>query len=383
MPDQHALITASGAHRWMNCTPSARLEADLPDSTSEAAKEGTIAHALAEKKLNGWLKTGKRVAYKAPDASMGEYTDDYRDYVIGIVNDLANAGLNPQLKVEVQLDLSSWIPEGFGTSDAVIISDDVLHVIDFKYGKNVKVDAPENPQMRLYALGALDLYGEIFEFDTVVTHIVQPRCEGGHISMEKISVKDLIRWGETIKPLAQAAWEGKGKQKPGSWCMFCRAKTLCRARAEEMFGAIKDQTPPAMLSLDEVAAYLPQLDEAIKWAQSLQGYAFDRAMAGDTVPGYKLVEGRSNRIITKPEELAKRLKDDGLSDDQIYKPQQMQSLTALEKVVGKKKFGVEYGDLVIKPQGKPALVPESDKRQPMDLAALKAETMFGKPQEEK
>lgn len=381
MPDQHALITASGAHRWMHCTPSARLEADLPDSTSEAAKEGTIAHALAEKKLRAWIKSGKRVAYKAPDASMGEYTDDYRDYVIGIVNDLAAAGLNPQLKVEVQLDLSSWIPEGFGTSDAVIISDDVLHVIDFKYGKNVKVDAPENPQMRLYALGALDLYGEIFEFDTVVTHIVQPRCEGGHISMEKISVKDLISWGEAIKPLAQAAWDGKGDQKPGPWCMFCRAKTLCKARAKEMFGAIYHKPPVQLLDLDGVAEYLPYLDEAIKWAQDLQSYAFDRALKGDHIPGYKLVEGRSNRVITDPDDLVKRLKDDGLSDDQIYKPQQMQSLTNLEKVVGKKKFGIDYGDLITKPKGKPTLVPESDKREPMDLEALKAEMMFGKQEE--
>lgn len=375
MPDTHALVTASGAHRWMNCTPSARLEAQFPDSTSEAAKEGTEAHALAEKKLKSWLKTGRRTAFKCSDGTMTECTDGYRDYVIQICNALKKEDQNPNLQVEVRLDLSEWVPEGFGTSDAVILSKDTLHIIDFKYGKNVKVDAPNNPQMRLYALGALDLYGEIFEFSTVVTHIYQPRVAGGHISMEKISTKDLLAWGEKIKPLARAAFDGTGEQKPGDWCMFCRCKAVCSARADQMFGVLKNQKPAQLMTLAEVADYLPKLDEAIKWAQSLQDYALNRALAGDTVPGYKLVEGKSFRKITDPDALAEKLIADGMEDSKIWKPREMQSLTKLEQAVGKKKFSENYGGFLFKPKGKPALVPESDERKPYQVTA---EEMFGK-----
>lgn len=377
MPEVHALVTPSGAHRWLNCTPSARLEADFPDSTSEAAKEGTTAHALAEKKLRSWIKTGKRTAYKAEDGTMAEATDGYRDYVITLFNQLKADGFNPALKVEVRLDLTEWIPNGFGTSDAVILSGDTLHIIDFKYGKNVKVDAPENPQMRIYALGALDLYGEIYEFDHVQTHIYQPRVEGGHISTEKITVEELAAWGESIKPLAKAAYEGSGEQKPGDWCLFCRAKAVCRARAQEMFGVLKDPKPAQTLTMEEVAGYLPKLDEAVKWAKSLQDWALQQALDGETVPGYKVVEGRSNRKIDDPEALASAMKKDGFTDDKIWKPKELQTLTALEKTVGKKKFAESYGSLVSKPRGKPALVPESDKRLPYQSA----ESMFGKIEE--
>lgn len=376
MPDTHALVTASGAYRWMNCPPSARLETQFPDSTSEAAKEGTEAHALAEKKLNSWLKTGRRTAFKCPDGTMSECTDGYRDYIIQIVNDLKAAGQNPNLQVEVKLDLSEWIPEGFGTSDAVILSKDTLHIIDFKYGKNVKVDAPGNPQMRLYALGALDLYGEIFEFTNVVTHIYQPRVEGGHISMEKISREDLVAWGASVKPLAQQAFDGAGTMRAGDWCMFCRCKAVCKARASQMFKVLEHAgTPAPLMTLNEVAAYLPKLDDAIKWAQSLQTYALDKALAGETVPGYKLVEGRSVRKISDPDALAEKLTADGVEEQKIWKPKEMQSLTHLEKAVGKKKFGELYGGFLIKPKGKPTLVPESDPRKPYQVSA---EEMFGK-----
>lgn len=377
MPEAHALVTPSGAHRWLNCTPSARLEADFPDSSSEAAKEGTIAHALAEKKLKSWIKTGRRTAFKAEDGTMTEATDGYRDYVIALFNQLKADQFNPSLKVEVRLDLSEWIPGGFGTSDAVILSGDTLHIIDFKYGKNVRVDAPDNPQMRIYALGALDLYGEIYEFDHVQTHIYQPRVEGGHISTEKITVEELAAWGESIKPLAKAAFDGAGEQKPGSWCMFCRAKAVCRARAQEMFGVLEKQEPAETLSLDEVAAYLPKLDEAIKWAKSLQDWALQKALDGQTVPGYKVVEGRSVRKIEDPEALAAAMKNDGYADDKIWKPKELQTLTALEKTVGKKKFAQEYGKLVSKPKGKPALVPESDNRKPYQSPDTMFETIQG------
>ncbi len=379
MPDVHALVTPSGAHRWLNCTPSARLEAEFPDSTSEAAKEGTITHALAEKKLNAWIRTGKRVAFKADDGTMAEATDGYRDYVIALFNQLKADGASPALKVEVRLDLSEWIPEGFGTSDAVILSGDTLHIIDFKYGKNVKVDAPENPQMRIYALGALDLYGEIYEFDHVQTHIYQPRVEGGHISTERITVDELIAWGEKLKPLAKAAFEGSGEQKPGDWCLFCRAKAVCRARAQEMFGVLKDPKPLQTLTMEEVAGYLPALDEAIKWAKGLQEWALQQALDGETVPGYKVVEGRSVRKIKDSDALAAALGAAGYTSDQIWKPKELQTLTALEKLVGKKSFASDYADFVDKPAGKPVLVPESDKRPPYQSA----EAMFGKKEGEK
>ncbi len=378
MPDKHAAITASGSHRWIHCPPSARLEAQFPDTSSDAAAEGTRAHALAEKKLLTWMKTGRRQRYKEDDEVMQESTDNYRDYVIGLYNGLKAAGADPDLNIEVQLDLSDWIPEGFGTSDACIPSTTALHIIDLKYGKGVKVDAEENSQMRLYALGAVALFWPLYEFEKVVTHIYQPRLD--NISVEEISVDDLIKWGESIKPIARQAFDGKGEQHSGEWCRFCRCRTVCKTRASEMFSVLEDQPDTMFMSLEEVATYLPKLDDAIKWAKDLQDYALAKARSGEKVPGYKLVEGRSVRKVKDQNAMALALQEAGYGPDVIWKPLELQTLTNLEKLVGKKAFAKDYAALIEKPKGKPVLVPESDKRPEWQDAT--PEEMFGKPEGE-
>lgn len=378
MPEKHAAITASGSHRWIHCPPSARLEAQFPDTSSEAAAEGTRAHALAEKKLLTWMKTGRRQRYKEDDEVMQESTDNYRDYVIGLYNELKAAGADPDLNIEVQLDLSDWIPEGFGTSDACIPSTTALHIIDLKYGKGLKVDAEENSQMRLYALGAVALFWPLYEFEKVVTHIYQPRLD--NISVEEISVDDLIKWGESIKPIARQAFDGKGEQHSGAWCRFCRCRTVCKTRASEMFSVLEDQPDITFMRLEDVASYLPKLDDAIKWAKDLQDYALAKARSGEKVPGYKLVEGRSVRKVKDQNAMALALQEAGYGPDVIWKPLELQTLTNLEKLVGKKAFAKDYAALIEKPKGKPVLVPESDKR-PEWIEAT-PEEMFGKPEGE-
>ena len=378
MPEKHAAITASGSHRWIHCPPSARLEAQFPDTSSDAAAEGTRAHALAEKKLQTWMKTGRRQRYKEDDEVMQESTDNYRDYVIGLYNELKAAGADPDLNIEVKLDLSDWIPEGFGTSDACIPSTTALHIIDLKYGKGVKVDAEENSQMRLYALGAVALFWPLYEFEKVVTHIYQPRLD--NISVEEISVEDLIKWGESIKPIARQAFDGKGEQHSGDWCRFCRCRTVCKTRASEMFTVLEDQPDTMFMSLEDVASYLPKLDDAIKWAKDLQDYALAKARSGEKVPGYKLVEGRSVRKVKDQNAMALALQEAGYGPDVIWKPPELQTLTNLEKLVGKKAFAKDYAALIEKPKGKPVLVPESDKR-PEWIEAT-PEEMFGKPEGE-
>lgn len=360
MPDQHALVTASGSHRWLHCPPSARMEAELPDTTSEAAQEGTEAHALAEKKLLGWIRSGRRQRYKNDDEIMQEATDGYRDYVIGLVNGLKAAGEEADLYVEVRLDLSDWIPEGFGTSDACIVSTDTLHIADLKYGKGVKVEAENNSQMRLYALGAINIYWPIYEFSKVRMHIYQPRLD--HIGSEEMTVAELLAWGETIKPIAKQAFDGTGEAKAGEWCRFCRCRAQCRARAEEMFQVIKEPKETLFMNMEEIASYLPYLDDAIKWAKELQDYALSQARAGEEIPGWKLVEGRSVRKVIAPTGLAQKMLSCGYSNEEIYKPQELKTITALEKLVGKKTFAAEYATYIEKPKGKPVLVPESDKR---------------------
>lgn len=376
MPEKHAAITASGSHRWIHCPPSARLEAQFPDNSSEAAAEGTKAHDLAERKLKAWMKSGRRQRFKEDDEVMQEATDGYRDYVIGIFNELKAAGADPDLNIEVRLDLSDWIPEGFGTSDACIPSSTCLHIVDLKYGKGVKVDAPENSQMRLYALGAVALFWPLFEFEKVKMHIYQPRLD--HISTEELTTEELIAWGETIKPIAKLAFEGKGEAHSGEWCTFCRCRNVCKVRATEMFEVLEDQPETMFMTLDEVAAYLPKLDEAIKWAKGLQDYALDKARAGEKIPGYKLVEGRAARKIKDQKAMALALQDAGFGPDLIWKPQELQTLTVLEKMIGKKAFAADYADYIEKPKGKPVLVPESDKR-PEWIEAT-PEEMFGTPE---
>lgn len=367
MPSAHAVLSASSAFRWLNCTPSALINAELPDTKSAFAEEGTQAHALAEKKLRSFIKHGRRISFKAPDGEMGEATDGYRDYVIEILNEERARTPDACIEVEVRLDFSKWVPDGFGTGDAIIIGDDTLHIIDLKYGKGVKVDAEDNPQLKLYAAGAIEAYGMLYGFTKVKTHIYQPRLD--HISVAEYSVEDMIRWLEdTVKPTAEVASKGDGEQKAGAWCRFCKIRATCKARAEMNQKAFEMQFPKRELDKADIESLLPQLDEIKSWISDIQEYALNQALAGEHYKGFKLVEGRSNRKVVDEPGLISALHTLNYTDEQIMTKPKLKTITDLEKVVGKKLFQAASMGFIEKPKGKPTLVPESDKRPAINTA---------------
>lgn len=358
---KHALLTASGSKRWLSCPPSARLEASFEEKETMAAAEGTAAHSLAEYKLKRKLHYYcKRPVSEYEDAAMDEYTDDYAAYVMGIIADMENAGADPMVFIEEHLDLSSWVPESFGTADCIVIGDEILHIIDLKYGAGVPVEAEGNSQMMLYALGALHKFGFLYDVRTVAMTIYQPRRE--NISTAFVDVKLLLEWAEEfVKPKAQMAFTGEGDYLPGEWCMFCRAADRCRARAEANLKVAREEFGlPPMLTDEEVEALLPQLPEMVKWAQELLAYATEAAVNhGKQWDGFKVVEGRSVRKYADEEAVAEAAMANGYKD--IYK-KSLINLTEMERLMGKKKFQELLGAYIVKPPGKPTLVPVSDKR---------------------
>lgn len=369
----HALLNASGSKRWLTCTPSPRLEEQFPDIQSDYAAEGSFAHSLAE------LKLSKAMGYIRPSVfkkkldelkqnpfyceSMAEYIEGYST-VIGERYLAAKKNCPDTLVLlEQRLDFSNYVPEGFGTGDVIIISDGILEIIDLKYGQGVPVSAVENTQMRLYALGAINQYGLLYDFDCIRMTIVQPRLD--NISSDDISVSTLLKWGdEYVRPRAQLAIKGDGEFIPGDHCQFCKAKAQCRARAEANLEMARyDFKKSELLTNDEIAEILAKAEALQKWAGDVQSYALDQAENhGIKFPGWKLVEGRSNRQYTDKAAVAAKLKQEGYADSIIYQPQEILGITAMEKAIGKKLFESYLEGLVIKPAGKPVLVEESDKR---------------------
>ena len=371
---RHALLSASSSKRWLNCTPSARLEEQFAEETGNSvyAEEGTAAHALAEHKLKRCLKRrSKRPVSDYQCDEMEECTDGYVAYAMEQVELARQECKDPVVLIEQRLDYSAYVPEGFGTGDLLIVADRVLTVVDLKYGKGVAVDAERNPQMMLYGLGALELFGAIYDIDTVRMTIYQPRLES--VSTWEISVPELMEWVETeLKPKAQLAINGKGEFKSGSWCRFCKAKDTCRARAEEYLRlAQMEFKAPALLTDDEIAEVLKVADELARWSADVYAYAQDEAVTrGKKWDGFKLVEGRTCRKYTDEEEAAEAAVAAGYTD--IYK-KSLIGITEMEKLLGKKKFAEVLGKLVYKPQGKITLVPESDKRQEVMAATAEAD----------
>lgn len=370
---KHALLSASSSRRWLNCTPSARLEEQFTkDTGSVYAEEGTAAHALAEHKLKRLLKRRSRRPVSDYDCDeMEECTDEYVAYAMEQIERAKQSCKDPVVLIEQHLDYSAYVPEGFGTGDLVIVADGSLAVIDLKYGKGVAVEAEWNPQMMLYGLGALELFDAIYDIDTVRMTIYQPRLES--VSTWEISVGDLMEWVEKeLKPKAQLAIHGEGEFHCGSWCRFCKAKNTCRARAEEYLRlAQMEFQPPALLSDEEIAEVLKVTDDLAKWAADVYAFATDEAIThGKQWGGFKLVEGRSNRKYTDEEEVAEAAKAAGYTD--IYKST-LVGITEMEKLMGKKKFAEVLGKLVYKPQGKITLVTESDKREAMMTATAEAD----------
>ncbi|KJZ85725.1 MULTISPECIES: DUF2800 domain-containing protein [unclassified Clostridium] len=371
---KHAILSASGAHRWMNCTPSARLELEFDDNSGEAAAEGTAAHALSEHKLRKALKMRSKKPVSPYDSDeMDNYTDGYVEFVLEVIEQAKKVCSDPLILIEQRLDFSKYVPEGFGTGDCVIIADGTLHIIDFKYGQGVLVSAEDNPQMKLYALGALDLFDGIYDIEMVSMKIYQPRRE--NVSTSTVSKESLYQWAEEVlKPKAELAFTGDGNFCPGEWCQFCRAAVKCRARAEaKMKLSTFEFALPPLLSDEEIAGILSSIGDLTSWANEIIAYATDAAVNhGKKWPGFKVVEGRSNRKYKDEEAVAEAAKNAGYRD--IYK-QSLITITEMEKLMGKSKFNEILGELVMKPPGKPTLVPVSDKRPEMNTSSAKNDFM--------
>lgn len=374
MPGQHARLAASSAARWINCPPSAMLAEQFPETNTKYTAAGTLAHAIAELKarkyflepmsprtFNGRLK--KLKADPAYDAGMDHATDVYLDELKRIAMQYDET---PFVALEVRVDYSHVAPEGFGTADCIMISGRDIHVIDYKNGSGVVVEAEENPQMMLYAVGALKVYAPIFGdgIENVFLHIVQPNAGG--IREWNLSTVWLSAWANNIKPLAEQAYEGKGEFNPGAWCddHFCPARATCMARAKKLLGLEEDaatRPAPQLIPDDEIGDVLTRALSLQKWVNALQDYAFNAAMSGRRIAGYKLVEGRTTRDWANQDEAFDTLQQRGVPEALLWE-RKPASVAGLEKALGKHVFADAADGLVIRKPGKPALVPETDKR---------------------
>lgn len=366
-PKTHAILSASSSHRWMSCTPSARLEQEFDDQESTAAAEGTAAHALAEHKIRKALKLRSRKPVSKFDCDeMDAYTDAYRDFVLERLEIARHECEDPLILIEQKLDFSCWVPDGFGTGDCLIVSDKRLQVIDFKYGQGVLVDAESNPQMMLYALGALRLFDALYDIEEISMSIFQPRRD--NVSTWTISVSDLQMWAEQVlKPVAEMAYKGEGDYIPGPWCQFCKAAVKCRARAEEKLALAKYEfAAPPLLTDAEIEDILSKLDDLTHWANEIRAYAEDAAINhGKAWSGFKVVESKTNRRYANEEAVAEAATAAGFHD--IFK-KSLITITEMEKLMGKKTFAEVIGPYVEKPKGRPTLVPASDKRSPINTS---------------
>lgn len=368
---QHAILSASSAARWMTCPPSARLEQNFPNSTSEYAAEGTLAHSLGElnlrhnlgeintRKFNSDIKKIEENELFTKD--MPDYVEIYVDTCMEKVSEARSKTPDALFKIEQKLDFSEWVPEGFGTGDFVIIADGLMEICDLKYGKGVPVSAVGNKQMRLYALGAISEFSFLYDIQTVKMTIIQPRLDS--ISSDVISVEELLKWAEEVlKPTAQLAFKGEGEFCAGDHCGFCRAKAVCKARAEKNMELAKYEfSDPNILNNPDIADILGRVDELTKWASDVKENALQKALEGETYPGFKIVEGRSNRKWTDEDKVGELLLGQGFLENIIY-TKKLTGISNMETAIGKKEVQRLLGGYIEKPQGKPVLVPESDKR---------------------
>ncbi len=395
MPDKHAILSPSAAHRWLHCTPAPRVEAEFPETTSEYAEEGRLAHSvceLAAKKkftvMNNRTYNSRLKKLKADPKWDDEMLSTAATYVEHLTEHAMRFEHAPYVALEVQVDITDYAPEAFGTCDCVMIGGDELIITDYKHGKGVPVSAQDNPQMLLYALGALKLYRPIYGdmIRRVSTYIDQPRL--GSYDGASMTVEELLAWGESIKPKAAAAFMGTGEFAPGEWCRFCRAKAKCRARANQNTAledfkdciplgrsipmqAEYDATgfkPSNCLTDEEIGALLVRAEGLVAWYNDLKEYALAACLNGKTIPGWKAVEGRSTRAWTDQDAALDALMAGGVEEAIIY-DRVPKTLAQLEKVIGKQRFGELVGGMIIKSPGKPALAAESDKRPAYNGAA--------------
>ena len=363
----HSEKGPSSSSRWIHCTPSAKLCADMPDQATGYAEEGTQAHELCEyllKKEMGIEMEDPRSNLSYYNAEMEECCQGYRDYVMELYEEAKGKCGDPVLLVEQRIAYERFVTGGFGTADCILISDGTLNVVDFKYGMGVEVAAEGNTQMRIYALGALEIFDNLYDIEKVRMTIYQPRKS--NISVDEISRDELYEWADTVlKPAAEEADRGDGEFHAGEWCRFCKAKSICRERAKEnLLLAAYDFASPPLLEDEEIVAILGKVDRLVSWANDVKEFALQEAVAGKAWPGWKLVEGRSIRKYRNEKEVADAVIAAGFDPYQ----QKLLSITDMEKTLGKKKFEEILGKLVVKPDGKPVLVKAEDKRPPINSA---------------
>lgn len=364
----HSEKGPSSSSRWIHCTPSAKLCAEMPDQVTGFAEEGTQAHELCEyllKKELGIEMEDPREGLSYYNREMEECCQGYRDYVMELYEEAKRETKDPVLMVEQRIRYERFVSGGFGTADCIIIADKVLNVVDFKYGLGIEVDARGNSQMRIYALGALEIFDSLYDVEKVKMTIYQPRKN--NISIDEISRDELYEWAETVlKPAAEEADRGDGSFHAGDWCRFCKAKSICRERAKEnLLLAAYDFASPPLLDDDEIVAILEKVDRLVRWANDVKEYALQEAVSGKKWPGYKLVEGRSIRKYVNGKQVAEAAIAAGFDPYE----KKLLSITDMEKMMGRKKFREILGKLCIKPTGKPVLVGEDDKRPEMNTSA--------------
>lgn len=377
----HARLSPSAAHRWLNCTRSVKLEEQFPDSTSDASLEGTIAHALCalllyELQDHGTYKTidVQDIAQQGGDdytpaqyaewfsEDMMQHAEDYANYVWNEYQAQLKSTPDAILMIETKIDVSMYGKDMSGTTDAAIVSDSILHIFDFKYGRGVRVDAVDNPQMMIYALGNVEKHSSMYAFKTVNMTIYQPRIN--NIVSYGMLVKDLLKWGAlTLKPKATDAYEGKGVFAAGAWCKFCKAKALCRECANACTAEYKEkhERDANTLTDEEITHIITISDDITSWLDSVKSYASEQLKNGKPIKGLKLVEGRSTRKYADTDKVAELLISSGFSEEQIFE-KKLKAITAMEKTITKKVFTPLLSDLIIKPQGAPTLALEDDPR---------------------
>ena len=369
---KHALLSASSAHRWLNCPPSARLTESYEDKGSDYAAQGTDAHALCEYRLKQLLG----IAAQDPTENMTWYDEemegcanDYTSYIADLITEAKTHCKDPVVLIEQRLDYSRYVESGYGTGDCLVIADDTLNVIDLKYGKGVEVEAAQNPQMMLYALGALELFDDLYDINAVTMTIFQPRR--ANVSIWTITKSDLYQWAEnTLRPAAELAFKGEGKYHSGDWCQFCKAKHECRARADEQMALMRyDLKMPPLLTDEDVEDILGRVDQLVSWAEDIKEYALQSALSGKQWLGWKLVEGRSNRRYVDETAVADAVTAVGLDPFE----HKLRGVTSMTSLLGRKRFDEMLGSLIEKPQGKPTLAPENDKRPAMNTNDFKDE----------
>ena len=366
-PKGHAVLSASSSHLWLNCPPSARLCEAYEDKGSDYAAEGTDCHTLCEMRLKQALGIPTKDIIENLtwyNSEMEDCAEGYVTYVVELLESAKQTCPDPVVCIEQKVDFSRWVQDGFGTADCIVIADGVMDIVDYKHGKGVEVSAVGNPQMRLYALGALEIFDGIYDIESVRMTIFQPRK--GNISTDFIEKDALLEWADgELSEKAKLAYEGRGEFHCGEWYRFCKAKAVCRERAKANLALARyDFESPAHLNGEEISDILGKVDALTAWASDVKEYALQQAVSGKDWPGWKLVEGRSNRRYASEATVAAAVESIGLDPYE----RKVLGITAMQKLLGKSRFEEFLSPYIEQPQGKPTLVPESDQRPTMNTA---------------